>query len=464
MRGCSLLLCFLVGCGGLDVTVQADPAAIPANGSSSSQITVRSSAADGSAVELETDRGRFDADPASGTTFLSLTLSAGRATATLYSDTTPGQATIRATVYDESGESKAASGRVELVGQQVVTNDLAFDCALVNLGALREPAPQLGIPCTVEARDASGSTVDVAALDVTFLAEAGTVDPTIVLDENGNPSFAYRTAGAGAPAETRPLEGEPSRPDDLGGPENNPRDGLVTIVAMVAGATEGFTDLNGNGLYEPELDETFDDVGEPLLDVDDDGRYVPERGDRYFDTDGNGEYTGPNGVRDTDVVAWTFFKLVWSGAPHESRDTTRLEPERASASIPRGQRKRIDVHLLDENMNPVAALPGGYDLLSVVVESDGYYSVSPDVTDFPLLNERGFTVAPDGSIEGGVFAPSSFFLIVENTTPEGEEYPAEDYAITAGVYSSPGMTLSGDYFTELEQDEYVLTPLLGTLE
>jgi len=454
-------------CGGLEVSVHADPSAIPANGASSSQITVKSSAADGSTVELETDRGRFDPDPESGITSLSLTLDGGRATATFYSDTTPGAATVRATVYDENGESKTASARVTLSAQQVVTNDVALDCTLVNVGALRVPAPQVAVPCTVEARDASGSTVDVTALDVTFMAEAGTVDPLPVLDENGNPAFAYRTAGEGAPAETLPLEGEPSRPDDLGGPENNPRDGLVTILAMVAGATEGFTDHNGNGLYEPELDETFDDVGEPLLDVDDDLEYSPAYGDRYFDADGNGEYTGPNGVRDTDVVAWTTFKILWSGGPHESRETTRLEPERASTSIPRGNRKRVDVWVLDENMNPVAALPGGYDQVSVVVESDGYYTVSPDVTDFPLLNERGFTVAPDGTIEGGVFAPTSFFLIVENTTPrdeKGSTYPSEDYALTASVYCSAGTTLSGDYFTELEQDEYVLTPLLGTLE
>lgn len=456
--------CSAAGCGGLEVTVRADPAEIPANGSSSSQITVTSSADDGSSVELETDRGRFDADPASGITSLSLTLAGGKATATLYSDTTPGQAAVRATVYDENGETKSASARVLLVAQQVVSNDIAFDCALVNVGALRVPAPQLAVPCTVEARDAAGSTVDVAALEVSFLAEAGTVDPLPVLDENGNPAFAYRTAGEGEPAETEPLDGEPSRPDDLGGFENNPRDGLVTLVAMVAGAAEGFTDNNGNGLYEPELDETFDDIGEPLLDVDDDGLYAPEAGDRYFDADGNGEYTGPNGVRDIDVVAWSSFKILWSGEPHESRETTRLAPERDSTSIPRGQRKRIDVHLVDQNLNPVAALPGGYDLVSVVVESDGYYAVSPDVTDFPLANERGFTVAADGTIEGGVFAPSTFFLIVENTTPEGEDYPAEDYALTATVYCSAGMVLSGDYFTELEQDEYVITPLLGTLE
>lgn len=468
MLGLSLLLSSLLGaCGGLEVTVKASPGEIPANGVATSQITIKSSAADGSSVEVETDRGRFAVDPAEGLTALTLTLDGGKATATLYSDTTAGQATVRATVYDENGETASGSARVTFVGQQVVTNGLSFDCALVNVGALREPAPQLAVPCTLEARDAAGTTIDVASLEVSFMAEAGTVDPAIVPDENGNPSFAYRSAGAGTPAETRPLEGEPARPDDLGGPENNPRDGLVTLLAMVAGSAEGFTDLNGNGLYEPELDETFDDVGEPLLDVDDDTEYSPENGDRYFDADGNGEYTGPNGVRDTDVVAWTFFKILWSGAPHESRDTTRLEPERASTSIARGQRKRVDVYLLDQNMNPVAALPGGYDMLSVVVESDGYYSVSPDVTDFPLLNERGFTVAADGTIEGGVFAPPSSFLIVENTTPpdaEGSTYPSEDYALTSTVYASAGMALSGDYFTELEQDEYVLTPLLGTLE
>ena len=446
------------------MSVSASPSAITANGVSTAVITVKSSAADGAQVEIETDRGRFDSDPASGVNYLSLGLDGGRATATLYSDTTPGQATVRATVYDENGESKTASARVDFVAQQVVSDGLSFDCALVNVGALRVPTPQIAVPCTLEARDAAGDAVDVASLDVSFLTEAGTVDPSLLLDPQGNPAFAYRTAGAGTPAETRPLEGEPGRPDDLGGPENNPRDGLVTIVAYVTGAAEGFTDYNGNGIYEPELDETFDDISEPMLDVDDDGDYNPERGDRYFDADGNGEWTGPNGVRDLDTVAWTFFKILWSGAPHESRDTTRLEPERASASIQRGRQKRVDVYLLDENMNPVAALPGGYDLMSVIVESDGYYSVSPDVTDFPLANERGFTVAPDGSIQGGVFAPSAFFLLVENTTPEGPEYAAEEYAITSTVYASAGMTLTGDYFTELEQDQYVLTPLLGTLE
>ncbi|MBI2892613.1 MAG: hypothetical protein HYY06_03615 [Deltaproteobacteria bacterium] len=454
------------GCGGLELTIDVEASEIPANGSSSTRITVKSNAEDGSQIELSTDRGRFNQDAAAPEQYLSLVLDGGSAGAELWSDTVAGEATVSATVYDENGETKTASARVRFVGQRPASDKLSLECALVNVGALRVPAPQTAVPCILSARDSAGTAIDVASLDVGFLTEGGSVDPTTAFDEAGNVAYVYRAGGDDEPVDTRPISGEPSRPDDLGGPERNPRDGLATIVAYVSGAEEGFNDVNGNGVYEPQLEETFDDVGEPILDVDDDGQYDPRSGDRYFDADGDGEYTGPNGVRDEEVVAWTFFKILWTGPPHESRDTTRLEADRMTTSIPRGREKRIDVWILDENMNPVAALPNGYDLVSVAVQSDGYFAVTPDSTDFALANERGFEVGEDGTIVGGAFEPTSFFLLIENTAPEGDEYPAADYTVTATVYASPGLTLAGDsdYFTELDQETQALEPLLGTLE
>lgn len=151
---------------------------------------------------------------------------------------------------------------------------------------------------------------------------------------------------------------------------HNPRDGLVTIIAVTKGE-ETFFDANGNGVYDSG--ENFIDIGEPFIDSNDNGiwdddepyndldrngvftlpepyddanencQYDPgepftdlngnnayDSGDTftdvngngrwdphefYFDANNNGKYDGPNGRWDDDISIWQEIKVVFSGMP-----------------------------------------------------------------------------------------------------------------------------------------------------
>lgn len=110
---------------------------------------------------------------------------------------------------------------------------------------------------------------------------------------------------------------EPSRVDPirktLGGDaiRNNPRDNLVTMIAVVSGE-EAFTDQNGNGTWDPG--EPFVDLTEPFVDADDDGTWDPND-ERFLDTNGNGTWDGKNGKWDARTQIWVQERLLWTGAP-----------------------------------------------------------------------------------------------------------------------------------------------------
>src|SRR2546426_6063226 len=74
------------------------------------------------------------------------------------------------------------------------------------------------------------------------------------------------------PVETSPIAGEPFQGSA------NPRDQLVTIIAMVRGE-EAFVDANLDGQYTPG--ELFVDQGDPFIDANDDNAYDPVTEDRF---------------------------------------------------------------------------------------------------------------------------------------------------------------------------------------
>ncbi len=78
--------------------------------------------------------------------------------------------------------------------------------------------------------------------------------------------------------------------DGCGVRTHNPRDGVVTIIAIADGE-EAFFDANGDGSYD--VGEPFVDLGEPFVDQNDNGRY--DAGEWFLDVDDNGAWTPPNG-------------------------------------------------------------------------------------------------------------------------------------------------------------------------
>jgi hypothetical protein len=158
---------------------------------------------------------------------------------------------------------------------------------------------------------------------VTFVTEAAAVgqvtstpayDPTQSQPDLGVAKQTFHTLGAGLPFDVSPATGEPFF--DIGAPDAcnhqvfNPRDGVVTVIAIADGE-EAFFDANGNGRYD--AGEPFIDLGEPYVDQNDNGQW--DQGEWFLDVNQNGVYDGPNGVWDANAKIWTETVEVYTGAP-----------------------------------------------------------------------------------------------------------------------------------------------------
>ena len=121
---------------------------------------------------------------------------------------------------------------------------------------------------------------------VYFTTELGSIDESCALKDgvckaiwrSGNPRDSYCD--------------DSSNLDDL---NDLCQPGISTITAFLIGE-ESFTDFNGNGYFEPEVDEFLSDsdMGEPFRDDNDDGER--DEFEPWWDFNGNGVYDGPNGI------------------------------------------------------------------------------------------------------------------------------------------------------------------------
>ena len=216
------------------------------------------------------------------------------------------------------------------------------------------------VQCTAHVGDRNGDGVSGSL--VTFMTEAGTIGPseTSLTDVIGNATilhktslplpvdvaptpfkfgleannqtgefiaplwmlpFTWRRNPAVNPA-TAPVPNgeEPQRTDPVRKTignvaiTNNPRDNLVTMIAVTAGE-EGFTDVNNNGTYDKGIDtfDISDDMAEPFVDSNDNGTYDQE--ERFIDTNGSKAWDGRNGTWDSNTLIWRQERLLWTGVP-----------------------------------------------------------------------------------------------------------------------------------------------------
>jgi hypothetical protein len=163
----------------------------------------------------------------------------------------------------------------------------------------------------------------------------------------------------------------------IDGSAGHPRNGLVTVLATVPGE-EAFSDLNGNGLYDPG--EPFVDIGEPLADRNGDGCWnkgpianaeicgilsTPTSStdpfELYTDTNNNGVWDPPNGVWDgpgckdagcqPSKLIWDNMTLAFTGGPSYCSITPL-----SIGSMPFGSSKSFSFMVGDANIN--ALIPG----------------------------------------------------------------------------------------------------------
>ena len=142
------------------------------------------------------------------------------------------------------------------------------------------------------------------------LVEAGLISPRVrQLDADGQATFLVQVGGF------YPADAPPAGPSAL--------DGLVTVVAIVEGA-EPFNDVDGDGVFTDGVDgiDAQNDSAEPFVDANDSGEFEP--GERFFDTDGDNDWTGPNGVWDASTLLWTSTRLRWVGPVADDERTIEL--------------------------------------------------------------------------------------------------------------------------------------------
>jgi hypothetical protein len=165
-----------------------------------------------------------------------------------------------------------------------------------------------------------------------------------------------------------------------GAADTNPRDGLVTLLAVVRGA-EAYFDTDGNGQYD--IGEPFCDEGEPFLDVNDNGTFDAVLDRACCDGNANGVVDGPNGQWDEDVLIGRMFHVLWTGEPVRSR----ISPN--PGQVPAQGVENFELLVLDANFNPPAA-SGADDAVELEVSPNASVDFTPDVlVDVPLSDSLG---------------------------------------------------------------------------
>lgn len=449
-----------VGCAGeTEIVLRADRQSISAGGIDFAVLTATAylmgdPVAAGTSIDFATTGGSFDAS-SEVTTFNSAADGGGSAQVKLHSGPAAGSATVTASFSDSAtGQYADASITIKFTpatgSKTPVDGTFRLTCDAVNIGALREPIPDLLVTCNLAAQTRTGETIPASALAPTFMTEAGSITPK--QDEyTGAQIFIYSPKGGASAPRDLPPEPALNEPTytDANGKIRNPRDGLATLVAVVDGE-EAFTDTNGNGSYDQG--EPFEDAAEPFVDVDDDDEWDSD--EKYLDVDNNGRWDKANGKWDASTKIAAIYKILWTGRLDNSPKTSRID--RTQPSISNAGKMDLTAYLLDVNMNPVAGFQENQDYLEWYLSSSGD-ATSSDSTMPPLYNELGFSFDKAATTErkrwkilANSFTPRSFKFTVEDGNPSDTD-PPTNFSVTATVYSTPGKGADGYFLPQITE-------------
>lgn len=183
--------------------------------------------------------------------------------------------------------------------------------------------------------------------------------------------------------------------------QRNPRDGLVTMIAITGGEEPLLNDLNQNG--ECDNGDTFLSLGEPFIDRNDNGLY--DLGEYFLDIDNNTVWTTPVGATNQNIPylastdcsqwkrntqIWKEDKTIWTGEGMFSgfmlrkKDTTQAPTStrplgtnvtEEGVNIGYGESVVLDIYILDRNLNAVAANAG--DTIECAMEGEVDIEVTP---------------------------------------------------------------------------------------
>ena len=218
----------------------------------------------------------------------------------------------------------AGSQPIAVRGARPSASGFYFRCSKTNLPVYTTTLEYETTTCTVRLSDRYGNRVGIAT-PVNFAAEAGAISANAVTkpfdfatpadpDEGSvTVTFSSDMARGFGPVETTPIAGEPS----VG--NANPRDQLVTIIAMVRGE-EAFVDANLDGQYN--AGELFVDQGDPFIDSNDNNAYTGDEATepRFCGGTDCSTYHGPNGLWDSDRTIWVPTWIAFTDAPKVTVD------------------------------------------------------------------------------------------------------------------------------------------------
>lgn len=241
---------------------------------------------------------------------------AGEVVVRLQAGRARGPARVQATATYEDVADAADSQAIQIVGGVPSGHGFTFTCdeAVIPAFTTRfaDPDDWRLVPgacaaCTAQVTDRFLGRVE-ANTRVLFESEAGNVDAQLPVDDEGRATTSW-CVGEPAPTDVEPQDYETDA--GFAGPFN-PRDGLVRAVAIVHGE-EAFTDMNGNGIWEPAIDfqEPTDDLPEAFVDKNDNGRW--DDGEPFTDADEDEAWSPPNGDWDAETEIWTSATVLWVG-------------------------------------------------------------------------------------------------------------------------------------------------------
>ncbi len=348
------------------------------------------------------------------------TPTAGQVQTTLQSGTVPGPARIIATVSNTDsctpiiGTIRTESAPVSIGGGVPDLAHFSLSLDPVNIASFfGDPRGSRldGTEATLTTlmADQFGNFNVLEGTSVSFIIEAGSIDRSNTLGDEGNTTVTIRTQapppidrGTGADVST-PFSFPPTVPCAVNvGTGCNVEDGFVTIVALAKGQ-ECFNDKNGDGLFTlaSGAQDEFDvitrrtcDIGEPFINANDSVLFVGNTfqsivngalttvtvaaGDAnvgkpkfdpnevFIDVNQNGVWDGPNGEWDgveTEATIWRSINIIFSGEPRHIEvvdPATGLKFPSLAFCLNPGDVQGMEVRVSDSNdVNGSASPPLG---------------------------------------------------------------------------------------------------------
>ena len=363
----------------------------------------------------------------------------GKVGTVLQSGDEVGVATVSGQIITGSGGVLTASSQsIPIIGARVSDRGFVVECKQLVLAAnMTETPPRKDISteCSANLSDRFTNQITQPAT-VTWYSESGAITSPVASDISGRAATTLSTAGKWPPVPVDPLSpGEPSV--TVGGKMLNPRDMLVTLIAVTAGEEE-FYDGSGasngvkNGQWDPG--EWFVDTPEPFVDANDNQVY--DYGEAFIDTERlncatgktegkNGKWDGPNGCWDGNTMLWHPTHVVYSG--FNSVDPPLFTFDRTSPlSIPKQTDVTLHYKVTDSYLNLISQDSAAYSVSLVgrygsVTLSLAGGSPNARTYGFQIIHERviaNVDSSPRGYSDGGLCDPGKPVASGASTDPK----------------------------------------------